>query len=337
VKRSAAATGAGALSHPEVARLVAAALREDLGRGDVTTAATVPPGARGRGAIVARGACVLAGLPLLDLVFAELGDVQVDLRALDGTAVRAGAVLARLDGDLTAILSGERVALNLLQRLSGVATLTQRFVAAVAGTKAQILDTRKTTPGLRLLEKYAVRMGGGRNHRFGLDDGILIKDNHVAVCGSVREAVSRALTRAPHGLRVEVECDRIAQVREALAAGAHAVLLDNMEPAEVARAVQLVAGRVLVEVSGGVDLDTVRSFAEAGADLISVGKLTHSAPAVDIALDFAPPRAASPRASQPSQDARRDRSRPARASATRQRSRTSVSLAAARRRNHRPA
>jgi nicotinate-nucleotide pyrophosphorylase (carboxylating) len=331
VRRARASTG-DALSHPEIAQLIASALREDLGRGDVTTAATVPAGARGRGEIVARGACVVAGLPLVDRVFAELGCVQVDRRVEDGTAVRPGAVLARLDGDLTAILSGERLALNLLQRLSGVATLTQRFVAAIAGTKAQILDTRKTTPGLRLLEKYAVRMGGGRNHRFGLDDGILIKDNHVAVCGSVTEAVKRALERAPHGLRVEVECDRIDQVREALAAGAHAVLLDNMGPAEVARAVGLVGGRALVEVSGGVDLDTVRGFAEAGADLISVGKLTHSAPAVDIALDFAPPRAAKPSRETPS-----PRARPTRGAKTPRGSRADASLVPARRRGRRPA
>jgi nicotinate-nucleotide pyrophosphorylase (carboxylating) len=334
VRRSAGATGPGALAHPEVARLVAAALREDLGRGDVTTAATVPPDARGEGQIVARAECVVAGLPLLDLVFAELGEVRVDRRVADGATVRAGAVLARLDGDLTAILSGERLALNLLQRLSGVATLTQRFVAAVAGTKAQILDTRKTTPGLRLLEKYAVRMGGGRNHRFGLDDGILIKDNHIAVCGSVREAVTRALVHAPHGLRVEVECDRLDQVREALAAGAHAVLLDNMGPKEVARAVKLVAGRAVVEVSGGVDLTTVRFFAETGADLISVGKLTHSAPAVDIALDFAPPRAARAKhLGAAPKSARRGRSGTVRAaSAKSRRRRASAPLAAARRR-----
>lgn len=334
MKRSAASAGAGALAHPEVARLVSAALREDLGRGDVTTAATVPPGARGEGQMVARGPCVVAGLPLLDLVFGELGDVRVERRVADGAAVRAGAVLARLEGDLTAILSGERVALNLLQRLSGVATLTQSYVAAVAGTKAQILDTRKTTPGLRLLEKYAVRMGGGRNHRFGLDDGILIKDNHVAVCGSVREAVTRALAHAPHALRVEVECDRLDQVREALAAGAHAVLLDNMGPTDVTRAVKLVAGRALIEVSGGVDLTTVRFFAEAGADLISVGKLTHSAPAVDIALDFAPPRAAAKRASGAAKSARRGESRAVRA--TQPSSRSRATLAGARRHGRRP-
>jgi nicotinate-nucleotide pyrophosphorylase (carboxylating) len=276
-------------SHPETVELVARALREDVGRGDVTTAVTVPATARGSARVVAREGCVVAGLPLLERVFAPLGGVRVRLgRAPDGAAVRAGAELGRLDGSLTAILAGERLALNLLQRLSGVATLTRRFVDAVAGTGVGILDTRKTTPGLRMLEKYAVRMGGGRNHRFGLDDGILIKDNHVAVCGSVRDAVRRARARAPHGLRIEVECDRLAQVREALAAGADAILLDNMEPAEVAAAVRLVERRALVEVSGGVDLESVRAYAEAGPDLISIGRLTHSAPAVDIALDVVP-------------------------------------------------
>jgi nicotinate-nucleotide pyrophosphorylase (carboxylating) len=281
-------------SHPDTLELVARALREDVGRGDVTTAATVPPAARGRARIVAREACVVAGLPLVDRVFAPLGAVRVEPgRAREGAAVRAKETLARVDGSLTAILAGERLALNLLQRLSGIATLTRRFVDAVAGTGVAILDTRKTTPGLRLLEKYAVRMGGGRNHRFGLDDGVLVKDNHVAVCGSVREAVRRARGHAPHGLRIEVECDRIAQVREALEAGADAILLDNMRPPEVAAAVRLIARRALVEVSGGVDLTTVRAYAEAGPDMISVGRLTHSAPAVDIALDVAPVSSAS--------------------------------------------
>jgi nicotinate-nucleotide pyrophosphorylase (carboxylating) len=286
-----APAGVDPFSHPDVVELIARALREDVGRGDATTAATVPASARGTAKLIAREACVVAGLPLLDEVFGALGGVRVQVgRAKDGAAVARGDVLARLEGSLTSILVGERLALNLLQRLSGVATLTRRFVDAVAGTGAAILDTRKTTPGLRLLEKYAVRMGGGRNHRFGLDDGILIKDNHLAACGSVRDAVSRARANAPHGLRIEVECDRLAQVREALAAGADAILLDNMSPGEVRAAVGLIAGGALVEVSGGVDLDSVRAYAEAGPDVISIGRLTHSAPAVDIALEIAPAR-----------------------------------------------
>ena len=280
--------GVDPFSHPEVIDLIARALREDVGRGDVTTATTVPASARGSARVVSREACVVAGLPLLERVFAPLGGVRVHAgKARDGAAVARGEVLARIEGP-DGILAGERLALNLLQRLSGVATATRRFVDAVAGTGVAILDTRKTTPGLRLLEKYAVRMGGGRNHRFGLDDGILIKDNHVAVCGSVREAVSRARANAPHGLRIEVECDRLAQVREALAAGADAVLLDNMGPREVRTAVGLIAGQALVEVSGGIDLESVRAYAEAGPDVISIGRLTHSAPAVDISLEVVP-------------------------------------------------
>jgi len=281
--------GVDPFSHPEVIDLIARALREDVGRGDVTTATTVPASARGSARVVSREACVVAGLPLLERVFAPLGGVRVHAgKARDGAAVARGEVLARIEGSLTVILAGERLALNLLQRLSGVATATRRFVDAVAGTGVAILDTRKTTPGLRLLEKYAVRMGGGRNHRFGLDDGILIKDNHVAVCGSVRDAVGRARANAPHGLRIEVECDRLAQVREALAAGADAVLLDNMGPGEVRTAVGLIAGQALVEVSGGIDLESVRAYAEAGPDVISIGRLTHSAPAVDISLEVVP-------------------------------------------------
>lgn len=286
MKEPAELRGVDPFAHPDTDRLVADALREDLGRGDVTSSVTIPAAARGRGEVVAREACVVAGIPLLEKVFGRLGGVKVTVLQGDGVATRGGMVLARVEGSLRSILAGERVALNLLQRLSGVATSTRRFVEAIAGTRARILDTRKTTPGLRVLEKYAVRVGGGSNHRFGLDDGVLIKDNHVVACGSVREAVRRALAHAPHGLRVEVECDRLAQVREAIDAGARIVLLDNMRPEQVAAAVEWIAGRALVEVSGGVDLDTVRSFAEAGADLISVGRLTHSAPAVDIALDL---------------------------------------------------
>jgi nicotinate-nucleotide pyrophosphorylase (carboxylating) len=277
-------------SHPSTAALIATALAEDVGRGDLTTGAIVPRELSGRAVVTARHACVVAGLPLIALVYHRLRapemKLEVELLAKDGESVADGRNLARVAGPLTLILTGERVMLNLLQHLSGVATLTHAFVTAVAGTRAAIVDTRKTLPGLRLLEKYAVRVGGGRNHRFGLDDGILIKDNHVAACGSVGKAVERARAAAHHALRIEVECDSLTQVEEALEARADAILLDNFEPDGVREAAARIDGRALIEVSGGVTLETVRGFAESGADLISVGRLTHSAPAVDIGLDF---------------------------------------------------
>ncbi len=270
--------------------LVAAALREDIGRGDVTTAATIAATARAKGKLVLRESAVVAGLPLAEMVFAELAagqaPVRVRARVAEGRRVAAGRTIAELEGPLRAMLAGERVLLNLLQTLSGTATLTRAFVDAVKGTGAKILDTRKTTPGLRLLQKYAVRCGGGTNHRFGLDDGVLIKDNHIVGAGSVRAAVSRARAAVPHGLKVEVECDRLDQVREAVAAGADIVLLDNMTPAQVAGCCALVAGRAVVEVSGGLTLERVRDYAEAGAEILSIGRLTHSAPSIDIGLDL---------------------------------------------------
>lgn len=283
--------GADPFRHPSTRALVRLALEEDVGRGDVTTTVTIPRGCRGTAVLAARESCIVAGLPLLDLVFAELavGEApRVRAVAREGELIAKGAVLAEVEGDLAVLLTGERVLLNLVQSLCGVATLTRRFVDAVAGTGAIILDTRKTTPGLRLLQKYAVRMGGGRNHRFGLDDAILIKDNHVAACGSVRVAVERARALGPIGLRVEVECDRLEQVGDALAAGADIVLLDNMRPEQVRAARTLVGTRALLEVSGGVRLETVRDLAAAGADFVSVGRLTHSAPAIDLGLDLAP-------------------------------------------------
>lgn len=283
-----AARGADPFTHPSTRDLIAAALGEDVGRGDVTSLVTVAPDVSGTARLVAREPCVVAGLPLVDLTYGVLagpGVVSVRASAREGASVKAGRTLARLEGPLATLLTGERVALNFLQQLCGTATLTRRFVDAVSGTGAAILDTRKTVPGLRLLQKYAVRMGGGRNHRFGLDDGILIKDNHVVACGSVATAVRRARADAPHGLRIEVECDRIEQVEEALEARADVILLDNMTPATVGRAHRLVAGRVPLEVSGGVRLDNVRKHAERGASMISVGALTHSAVAVDLSLD----------------------------------------------------
>lgn len=269
---------------PAVTALLESALAEDVGRGDITTRLTVPAGVRATGTVLAKQEAVLAGLPLVARVFAVMGAhaVCVTERCADGDAVTTGTVLATVDGPAADLLVGERLALNLVQRLSGVATLTRRYVEAVAGTRARIVDTRKTTPGLRALEKYAVRMGGGHNHRAGLDDGILIKDNHITAAGGVSAALAAARRAAPHPLRIEIECATLAQVDEALAAGADALLLDNMSVADLADAVRRVAGRALLEASGGVTLATVRAIAETGVDLISVGALTHSAPAVDL-------------------------------------------------------
>jgi nicotinate-nucleotide pyrophosphorylase (carboxylating) len=271
---------------PQVAAAVAAALGEDVGRGDLTTRLTVPPGVRAIGTLLAKQDGVLAGLPLVAKLFAVLDPsaVAVTARAADGEAFRAGAVLAEVAGPAAALLTGERTALNFVQQLSGVATITRRYAEAVAGTAARVIDTRKTTPGLRVLEKYAVRMGGGHNHRFGLDDGVLIKDNHLTAAGGIAAAVAAARRGAPHTARIQVECVTLAQIDEALAAGADSLLLDNMTVEHLHAAVQRVAGRALLEASGGVTLATIRAIAETGVDLISVGALTHSAPAVDLSL-----------------------------------------------------
>jgi nicotinate-nucleotide pyrophosphorylase (carboxylating) len=270
---------------PQVEALIRTALTEDVGRGDVTTRLTVPAGVVATGTLRAKQDGVLAGLPLVGKVFALVGDaVRVQTLAADGDAFAAGATLAHIEGPAAVLLVGERLALNLVQRLSGVATLTRQYVAAAAGTKARIIDTRKTTPGLRVLEKYAVRIGGGGNHRAGLDDGILIKDNHITAAGGVTAALRAARAGAPHGLRVEIECATLSQVDEALGAGADALLLDNMSTADLTEAVRRAAGRALIEASGGITLETVRAVADTGVDLISVGALTHSAPAVDISM-----------------------------------------------------
>lgn len=270
---------------PQIDGWVRAWLLEDVGRGDVTTRLTVPAEARATGTLLAKQVGVLAGLPLVERVFAAAGgEVTVAAQARDGDAFTTGTVLATVAGPAATLLVGERLALNLLQRLSGVATLTRRYVEAVAGTRARIIDTRKTTPGLRVLEKYAVRIGGGANHRAGLDDGILIKDNHITAAGGVTAALQAARRGAPHGLRIQIECATLAQVDEALADGADALLLDNMSTADLAEAVRRTAGRALLEASGGIGLDTVRAVAATGVDLISVGALTHSAPAVDISM-----------------------------------------------------
>ena len=272
--------------------LVRRALAEDVGRGDVTTQATIAAGTHSNARIVARQAGVIAGLPIAALTFAQLDSgVRFETLTPDGSAVEAGMTLARVSGDAAALLTAERTALNFLGRLSGIATLAARYVAAVEGTQARIVDTRKTTPGLRLLEKYAVRMGGARNHRAGLDDGILIKDNHIAAAGSLTMAVERARAHASHLLKIEVECDNEAQVREAIAAGADVILLDNMTPDQLRSAVTLIrehAPHVTIEASGniGADLRKLADVAATGVDLISLGALTHSAPNFDVALDF---------------------------------------------------
>lgn len=274
---------------PAVARLIDLALDEDLGRGDVTTEAVVWERHRGGQAeIRAREPLVVCGLDVAAAVFHRLDPAVVTRKLVsDGAQVATGRGVLTIRGPGTAILEAERTALNFLQRLSGVATMARRYADAVAGTGARVVDTRKTTPGYRVLEKAAVIAGGCHNHRFDLGSGILIKDNHIVACGSVKTAIERARQRAPHSLRVEVEVDTFDQLEQALDAGVDAVLLDNMSPAQVRDAVRRARDRgVLVEVSGGVTLDTIRDYAEAGADVISVGALTHSAPSVDLGLDM---------------------------------------------------
>lgn len=274
--------------------LARTALQEDVGRGDVTSQITIAEESRARACFVARESLVVSGLEAAQAVFFEAGgekEVMFAVLVSEGHRVPVGSVLAEAEGLAHPIFAAERVSLNLLMRLSGIATLTSRYVEAVVGTGAKIVDTRKTTPGLRLLEKAAVRAGGGTNHRFGLDDGILIKDNHLALVGGVAKAVRQARTKVPHLLKIEVEVESLKALQEALLAGADAVLLDNMSPEGIHRCVELVRKEdpgILVEASGGIDLRNVRSYAEAGPDLISVGALTHSASAVDISLEVEP-------------------------------------------------
>jgi nicotinate-nucleotide pyrophosphorylase (carboxylating) len=275
---------------PAVRRLIELALDEDLGRGDATSRAVFGGDGGGPGVVAdmsAREPIVVFGIEVAAAVFALVDpEIQVEVFAPDGARVDRGTLLATVRGPAHSVLAAERTALNFAQRLSGVATLARRYVDAVAGTPARVVDTRKTTPGFRVLEKAAVAAGGCGNHRFDLGSGVLIKDNHIAACGSVRAAVEAAKARAPHPLRIEVEVTNLAELDEALAAGAEIVLLDNMAPAQVEVAAARAHGRgVLVEVSGGITLATVVDHARAGADLISVGALTHSAPAVDIGLD----------------------------------------------------
>ena len=271
----------------DLGAFVAATLAEDLGAGgDVTSAAVIPVEARFNGAMRTREPIVAAGLPIAAAFFAALdAETGISSAVQDGAAAEAGDILLRVSGKARALLTAERSALNIVQHLSGIATLTRRYVDAIAGTGAILLDTRKTLPGLRVLEKYATRMGGAQNHRMGLWDAAMIKDNHVAVAGSVDEAVRRA---AEAGIeRIIVEVDRFDQIEPAIAAGATHLLLDNMGPSALREAVAQVAGRVPTEASGGIDLDTIRAAAETGVTYISVGRLTQSAPAADIGLDFA--------------------------------------------------
>ncbi len=275
------------LQHFDLAEFVRRVLAEDLGSGgDVTSNATIAADARFTAELSCREPITVAGLDVAIAFFRALErDVQVRKNVQDGDSVPTGSVLMRLDGHARALLAAERSALNTLQHLSGIATLTRRYVEAIEGTGAILLDTRKTIPGMRLLGKYAARMGGAHNHRMRLDDGILIKDNHVAVAGGVEKAVAAAKA-ANVGLQIQCEVDRLEQIEPALAAGADRLLLDNMGPDTLRAAVKLVAGRVPLEASGGVNLDTIRAIAESGVDFISVGRITQSAPAVDIGLDY---------------------------------------------------
>ena len=269
---------------------VAAALAEDLGlAGDITSEATIPAGARASGVIATRKAGVVAGMQLVEAAFKALdAETSVEVLIADGGQLKPGDVIARVSGNARALLGAERVALNFLGHLSGIATLTRAYVDKIRGTRARIIDTRKTTPGLRAFEKHAVRAGGALNHRFGLYDAILIKDNHIAAAGSIAKAMTGIRSRAGHMVKIEVEVTTLAELDEALAQKPDAVLLDNMPVPMLKAAVDKVAGRTVTEASGGVTLDTVRQIAETGVDLISVGALTHSAPSLDVGLDFEP-------------------------------------------------
>lgn len=281
------ATERHALSPVLLRPLVEAALREDIRSGDITTNSLLPLEARAEAVMRMREPAILAGLDAARLAF-QILDSAVEFHATyqDGASIAKGATILTIRGNGRAVLTAERVALNFVQRLSGIATLTGQFVAATEGTKARIADTRKTTPGLRLVEKYAVRCGGGSNHRFAVDDLILIKDNHIALCGGIAEAVKRARQNIGHAVKIEVECDTLAQVGQALEARADIILLDNMTNEQLTEAVKLIDGKALAEASGGVNLNTVRGIAETGVDLISVGAITHGARSLDIGLDI---------------------------------------------------
>jgi nicotinate-nucleotide pyrophosphorylase (carboxylating) len=266
-------------------RIIENALLEDIHTGDITTLAVVPESRKIRARLVAKESMILCGVNIAARVFHYL-DLTIDFisHRTDGSFLTAGDIIAEITGEASLLLQGERVALNLLQRMSGIATLTAQFVKAVKGTKARVVDTRKTTPGLRQLEKYAVRIGGGMNHRTGLYDGVLIKENHIAAAGGISVAIQRAKEYIPHTMKIEIETETLTQVQEALEAGADIIMLDNMDTETMKNAMNMISGRALVEASGGVNLDTIRRIAETGVDIISVGALTHSARAMDISM-----------------------------------------------------
>jgi len=263
------------------------ALEEDLGHMDLTTDAIVDPETRGKASLLAREKLVLAGLPVFSRVFTFLSSkIELEYYFEDGHLVPEGERICFLSGPISAIMKAERTALNFLQRMSGIATLTRRYVDKAGSDRVKVLDTRKTVPGLRVLDKYAVRMGGGFNHRFGLFDGILIKDNHIVAAGSIAKAVALARENAPHTIKVEVEVEDLAGVEEAIQAGADVILLDNMPPDAIRNAVNLARRRVIMEASGGINLNNIEEIAQTGVDLIAVGAITHSAPAVDVSLEL---------------------------------------------------
>ena len=277
------------LSNLHIERIVRMALEEDLGHGqDITSNVLIPASAQARGVLRARQDGVIAGL-MIALTAFSLTDIDFDMtiEAQDGDFVKAGQVIAEINGPARSLLTAERVALNFMTHLSGIATLTNQFVEEIKGTGCEICDTRKTIPGLRMFQKYAVYVGGGANHRFGLDDAILIKDNHIAVAGSIDEALNQAKMLAGHMVKIEIEVDTLEQLQEVIDNGrADVVMLDNMSPEDMSKAVEMVGGQMAIEASGGVNLSTVRAIAESGVDYISIGALTHSAPAMDIALDI---------------------------------------------------
>jgi nicotinate-nucleotide pyrophosphorylase (carboxylating) len=266
-------------------RIIENALLEDIHTGDITTLAVVPETRKVRARLVAKEPMILAGIKVATRVFHYLDNtIEFSSPHSDGSGLKAGDNIAEIFGDAALLLQGERVALNILQRMCGIATLTSQFVAAVNGTGAKVVDTRKTAPGLRQLEKYAVRLGGGMNHRTGLYDGVLIKENHIIAAGGISVAIQRARDYIPHTMKIEIETETLAQVAEALAAGADIIMLDNMDKETMKKAVEIIAGKAVVEASGGVSLLTIRGIAETGVDLISVGALTHSARAMDISM-----------------------------------------------------
>ncbi len=276
-----------AIPIPDCRDIVSRALAEDIGSGDITSQFTIPLDLISIAVIVAKEKGIVCGLPIVEEVFRQIDPtLKLQFFLAEGAQIAPGDRLCEISGFAQSILSGERVALNFLQRLSGISTKTNRYVELISGCKARIIDTRKTTPGLRILEKYAVRVGGGYNHRFGLYDALMIKDNHILACGSITKAVELALSQAPHVMTVTVECDNLDQVREAVEAGADMVLLDNMSLSELEQAMLLVDGNAGTEASGGVNESTVREIALTGVDVISVGAITHSVPSLDISLDF---------------------------------------------------